>query len=98
MDREPYQTDMDDKKWGQLDLFLSFDYPGRGRRPDTPLREVVNAMLYRWHTGCGWRMLPHDFPPWRTVYEYHRRWSSDGRMKRIEDVLKPRRCKPNVTA
>jgi putative transposase len=42
------------------------------------MRAVVNAMLYQQRCGCPWRMLPHDFPHWRTVYGYSRLWQQDG--------------------
>ena len=46
----------------------------RGRKRRVDLREVINAILYLLRTGCSWRMLPHDFPAWQTVYGYFYRW------------------------
>lgn len=60
---------------------------GRGRPRIVSMREVVNAMNYRWRTGCTWRMLPHDFPAWATVYAYFRQWRRDGRLPEIRALL-----------
>lgn len=54
------------------------------------LQEVVNALLYVLHEGCRWRALPHDFPPWQTVYWYFARWTDDGTLVRIQDTLRRR--------
>lgn len=60
---------------------------GRGRPRVVSMREVVNAMNYRWRTGCTWRMLPHDFPAWATVYAYFRQWRRDGRLSELRALL-----------
>jgi putative transposase len=46
----------------------------QGRPPGVDLREVLNAIRYPARTGCGWRMLPKDFPPWQTIYWWFRRF------------------------
>src|SRR5512144_2802760 len=51
-------------------------------------REVVNALLYVARTGCQWRALPHDFPPWVTVYWYFRTWKKDGTFDRLMAELR----------
>jgi transposase len=48
------------------------------------MRAVVNAIFYRRRSRCPWRMLPHDFPHWRTVYGYFRQWQQDGTWQTIE--------------
>jgi transposase len=48
------------------------------------MRAVINAILYRVRARCAWRMLPRDFPHWRTVYGYFRQWQQDGTWKKIE--------------
>jgi transposase len=53
-------------------------------------REIVNAILYLNRTGCAWRMLPKDFPPWQTVYWYFRAWGADGTLDRLHDALRER--------
>ncbi|MFH5806687.1 transposase [Alienimonas sp. DA493] len=57
----------------------------RGRRADTDLAAVVAAILYKQASGCPWRRLPTRFPPWQTVYSYHRRWLKDGTLRRIRE-------------
>ena len=61
---------------------------GRPRKND--LREVLDAIFYRNRNGCTWRALPHDFPPWRTVYNYFFRWTADGTWQAIHDALRQR--------
>lgn len=52
------------------------------------MREVVNGLLYVLHTGCPWRSLPHDLPPWGTVWTYFRQWRDDGTLERLHDQLR----------
>jgi transposase len=59
-----------------------------GRPPKYPRRRIVEAILYVDRTGCSWRQLPHDFPPWETVFYYVQRWAADGTTDRIHDVLR----------
>jgi putative transposase len=53
-----------------------------------PLRRIAEAILYLDRTGCGWRYLPADFPPWRTVYGYFAGWRDDGTLARLDDALR----------
>ena len=63
--------------------------PKPGGRPITyPRREIVNAIRYVLRTGCSWRMLPHDLPPWRIVFHYFRTWRRDGSWQRAHDTLR----------
>ena len=71
--RKPYPTDLTDEQWELLKPMLPPDKP-RGRKRRVDLRNVINAILYLLCSGCSWRMLPHDFPPWQTVYGYFYRW------------------------
>jgi putative transposase len=73
MERKPYPTDLTDEQWKLIAEFLPPPLPG-GRPRKTDLREVVNAILYLVRSGCQWRMIPHEFPPWKTVYNYYRAW------------------------
>lgn len=59
-----------------------------GRPADHPRRWIVEAILYLDRAGCSWRQLPHDFPPWRSVYGYFRQWAADGTLDRIHDALR----------
>jgi putative transposase len=77
MERKPYPTDLTDEQWTLIERFLPPAKDG-GRPRSTELREVVNALLYLVRSGCQWRMIPHEFPPWRTVYNYYRVWIDGG--------------------
>ena len=67
-----YPTDLTDEEWERIRPLLPRPAK-RGRRPGVDLREVLNAIRYMARAGAGWRMLPHDFPPWQTVYWWFRR-------------------------
>ena len=77
MERKPYPTNLTDEQWKLIESFLPDAKPG-GRPRKTDLREVVNALLYLVRSGCQWRMIPHDFPPWKTCYNYYRAWIANG--------------------
>ena len=76
-DRLAYSTDLSDAQWRRLKPHVPKAKPG-GRPRSADMREVVNAILYVDRTGCSWRLLPHDFPPWGTVWYYFREWRDDG--------------------
>ncbi len=84
--RPPYPSDVTDKQWDSISVVIPPE-EDRGRHRNTQMREVIDGINYRWRTGCVWRMLPHDFPPWATIYTYFRRWQHDGTLKEIRDVL-----------
>jgi len=77
MERKPYPTDLTDEQWKLIAEFLPPPKPG-GRPRKTDLREVVNACLFLVRSGCQWRMIPHEFPPWKTVYNYFADWTKNG--------------------
>lgn len=85
--RERYSTDLTDEQWQIIEpLFPLAKFGGRPRKID--IREIVNAILYLLKSGCDWRLLPHDFPNWKTVYEYFRNWKLDGTWKKIHEELR----------
>jgi transposase len=87
MDRTAYPSDLSDAQWKLLEPWIPPAKPGgRPRRVD--MREVLNAILYVLRTGCAWRLLPHDFPPWSTVYDYLRKFRLGGLWHRIHDALR----------
>lgn len=90
MNRKPYPTDLTDAQWKLLELILTSSQclKRRGRKRTVDLREVVNAILYLLRTGCAWRMLPHDFPAWQTVYGYFRQWRETMVFEKINDILR----------
>lgn len=85
--RKAYPTDLTDQEWHVLEPLVP-RLSGWGRPADHDRREIVNAILYVLRTGCQWRALPHDLPPWKTVYTYFRTWRRDGTWKRIHDRLR----------
>jgi putative transposase len=90
MKRKSYPSDVTDPQWSILEPLLPRLRRGRrGRPPKTDLREVVNALFYHTREGGSWRALPHDFPPWKTVYNYFRAWTYDGTWQKILDALRP---------
>ncbi len=77
-----YPTDMSDKQWELLSQLLpSAKSLGRPRSVD--YRAIINAIFCLVVAGCAWRMLPRDFPKWKTVYHYFRAWRLDGTWERI---------------
>ena len=67
MRNPPYPSDLTDEQWSLLRPLIP--PAAENCRPrKTDLREVANAIFYLNRSGCPWRMLPRDFPPWRTVY------------------------------
>ena len=89
MARTPYPSDVTDGQWRLIEPSIPPPDPG-GRPRSVNLREVVNEILYVSRTGCSWRQLPHEFPPWITVYYYFRRFQRDGTWRRIHDRLRVR--------
>lgn len=88
MIRKPYPSDLTDAQWALLKPLLPRPRR-RGRPRKTDLREIVNALFYHAREGGTWRALPHDFPPWRTVYNYFQWWKWDGTWQRLLDILRP---------
>lgn len=85
--RKPYPTDLTNEQWATLKPRLPPEQP-RGAPRTVDVREIINALLYLARTGCQWRMLPHDFPPWQTVYQYFRHWRDDGTWERLNRELR----------
>jgi putative transposase len=82
-----YPSDLTDPQWGLVERRIPL--PKRGGRPRTvDMRQVVNAILYLVRSGCAWRMLPRDFPPWGTVHYYYWKWRRCGVWRKIHDALR----------
>src|SRR5215472_3241012 len=88
MRTQRYDTDLTDEQYALLEPLLP--RPKHTGRPRANLREVLNAILFLVRTGCQWRLLPHDFPPWSTVHSWYRRWRRDDTWDRINDTLLPK--------
>ena len=88
--RRAYITDLSDVEWAYLEAHLPSPQPyGRPRIQHSP-REILNAIFYIVRSGCAWRLLPHDFPPWKTVHHYFRIWCIDGTWERLNAALRQR--------
>ncbi len=86
-----YPTDLTDVEWEAARRFIRASRP-IGADRTTSMRNVVNAIFYRHRSGCSWRMLPHDYPHWRTVYGYYRQWQHDGTWRKIANARRRARC------
>lgn len=87
MERISYPSDLTDGQWKLIKALIPDAKPG-GRERSVDMREVVNGILYLNRGGCTWRALPHDFPPWGTVWYYFRRFRNDGTWENIHDALR----------
>jgi putative transposase len=75
--RKTYPTDLSDAEWECIEPHLPT--PNADGRPRIhPLREILDAIFYIVRSGCAWRLLPHEFPPWKAVHHYFRTWRIDG--------------------
>lgn len=93
--RRPYPTDLSDARWALIEPALSAWRAERAARalpiappPEHDLREIVNAILWINRAGCAWELLPHDFPPVKTVYAYFSQWEKDGTAEKVHDLLR----------
>ena len=89
MKRKGYPSDLTDSQWEQLSPLIPGPKSG-GRPRQVDMREVINAIVYVLRSGCTWRMIPHDLPPWGTVWRYFREWRNDGTWERIHEALRPK--------
>lgn len=84
-----YPSDLTEEEWALLAPL--FDRTGqRGRPPKYERRRILDAIFYVVRTGCAWRMLPLDFPPWQNVYGHFRRWAESGLFEEMHDLLRRR--------
>jgi transposase len=88
MEERNYSTDLTDGQWGLLEPLLPIPDAAKGGRPRRySYRQILNALFYIEKTGCQWRMLPREFPPWNLVWQYFRRWRDDGTLECIRLTL-----------
>ncbi len=85
--RKSYPTNLTDAEWHYLKSHLPTP-KRRGRPRIYGFREILDAVFYVLRSGCAWRLLPRDFPPWETVYHYFRKWSLDGTWERLNHTLR----------
>jgi putative transposase len=82
-----YASDLSDQEFDIIAPLVA-QKPGSGKKRTVDIREILNALFYRVRTGCQWRMLPTDFPPWNHVWYYYRTWRDDEILERINTILR----------
>ena len=87
MARKLYPSDLTDQQWSIIAALIPAPKPG-GRHRSVNRRAVIDGILYLNRSGCSWRMLPDNFPPWGTVHDYYWRFRRDGTWQRIHDRLR----------
>jgi putative transposase len=87
--RKPYPTDLSDAEWNYIEPHMPAPKEHGRPRIHSP-REILDAVFYVLRSGCQWRLLPHDFPRWPTVYHYFRKWCLDGTWERINQAIRER--------
>jgi putative transposase len=87
--RAAYPSDLTDGEWAVIEPLIPPEKPG-GRSRGVDMREVINGVRYVNRTGCPWRALPHDLPPWGTVWYYFWRFRNEGVWQAIHDALRER--------
>jgi putative transposase len=85
--RQPYPTDLTDQQWTRIEPLIPAVKPG-GRPAKYPRREILSAIFYQMRGGAAWRLLPHEFPYWQSVYGYFRLWRKEGIWQQIHDQLR----------
>ena len=84
---QSYPTDLKDTEWAVIAPYLPAPKP-TGRRRVHGLRPIVNGSFYIVRSGCAWRLLPHEYPPWKTVYSYFRQWRLNGLWERLHTSVR----------
>ena len=87
--KRSYSTDLTDAEWRCLEPYVPPPNK-RGRPRAHAAREILDSVFYVLKSGCPWRLLPREFPPWETVYCWFRRWRLDGTWERLNTVLRER--------
>jgi len=87
MSSNRYPTDLSDAEWSLLEPHLPVQQL-RGRPHVHSPREILNAVFYVLKTGCQWRLLPREFPPWKTVFHYFRTWRIDGTWESMNRAMR----------
>jgi transposase len=82
-----YPSDLTDIEWQHLEPLLPAP-KSMGRPREWSLRLIVNGIFYLVRGGCAWRMMPLEYPPWSTVYDYYRQWRCDGTWEAIHTALR----------
>jgi putative transposase len=84
-----YPTDLTDAEWECIEPFIPAP-KCRGRQRIHSPREILNAVFYILRSGCPWRLLPREYPPWKTVYHYFREWRINDTFEKLNAMLRER--------
>src|SRR5215208_5923680 len=87
--KRSYPTDLSDAEWKHIEPFVPAP-KCRGRQRIHSPREILNAVFYILRSGCPWRLLPREYPPWKTVYHYFRQWRINGTFEQLNAALRER--------
>jgi putative transposase len=85
--RTSYPSDLSDAEWEVLKPLLPKP-KGFGHPVEVDLREILNGIFYVQRTGCQWEMMPHDLPPYSTVYHYFQKWQRKGLWQQMHDQIR----------
>jgi len=94
MEKKRYPGELTDKEWLLIEPIIervlkpSGGRKNAGRRSKYGKRKILDAIFYLLRSGCSWRLLPHDFPPWQTVYAQFMKWRKDGTLQRLHDHVR----------
>jgi putative transposase len=88
MDRKEYPGELTDKEWDLVRSILEKTASPRGRKPKYGKRVMINAIFYLIRSGCSWRLLPNDFPPWQAVYAQFMRWKKEKAFEQMHDHVR----------
>ena len=94
MNKKESPSDVTDSQWDYIKELIPPAKTG-GRPRSLDMRQVINAILYVTVSGIQWRMLPKEYPKWKSVYHYFRLWRKEGIWKRIHDTLRARERQRN---
>jgi putative transposase len=87
MSERLYPSDLSDAEWAVIEPLIPPAKPGgHPRRVD--MRQILNAVFYQQRTGCQWRSLPREYPPWPTVWTYFRQWRNNGTWETLHTALR----------
>jgi transposase len=86
--RKAYPDDLTEQEWLLIRPLIEVKRTQRGRKGIHAKREMLDAIFYLLRTGCSWRHLPHDFPPWKSVYTQFSRWKMQGILEAVHDHLR----------
>jgi len=88
MESPSYPDNLTNEEWSLIKRYLSPPKPKGGRPLKYGARIMLDAIFYLLRTGCSWRHLPNDFPPWKSVYTQYRAWVNSGVFEKIHEYLR----------